>query len=133
MDITELNHYYNKFKYGEDIYHTLMQKRVREILLVSTFYDAFIFEKDGRLSDQIFGEYHQLNLTSVPKITSVLTGEEALRKLEEKKFDLVITMMRIGDISPFELSKKIKKNHPNLPVLLLLNIKSDISFIEKRL
>ena len=132
MDITELNHYYNKFKYGEDIYHTLMQKRVREILLVSTFYDAFIFEKDGRLSDQIFGEYHQLNLTSVPKITSVLTGEEALRKLEEKKFDLVITMMRIGDISPFELSKKIKKNHPNFPVLLLLNIKSDISFIEKR-
>ena len=55
MDITELNYYYNKFKYGEDIFHTLMQKRMKEILLVSTFYDAFIFEQDGRLAEQIFG------------------------------------------------------------------------------
>ncbi len=31
MDIQELNVYYNKFKYGEEIFHTLMQKRVREI------------------------------------------------------------------------------------------------------
>ncbi len=131
MDIKELNEYYNKFKYGEDIYHTLMQDRVREILLVSTFYDAFIFEQDGRLSEQIFGEFHQLNLTTPPRITSIPTGEEALRKLEETQFDLVITMMRIGDISPFELSRRIKQRHQNLPVILLLNLQSDVVLIEK--
>jgi CheY-like chemotaxis protein len=131
MDIKELIYYYNKFKYGEDIFHSLMQKRVREILLVSTFYDAFIFEQDGRLAEQIFGEFHELHLTFPSRITSVPTGEEALRKIDEIKFDLVITMMRIGEISPFELGRRIKQKYPKLPVLLLLNVQSDLVLIER--
>ncbi|MDD4309712.1 MAG: PEP/pyruvate-binding domain-containing protein [Candidatus Cloacimonetes bacterium] len=125
MKLEELNYYYNKFKFGEDIFHQLMQKRVRDILLVSTFYDAFIFEQDGRLSEQIFGEYRQLNLTTTPRITSVPTGEEALAKMKEQSFDLVITMMRIGDVGPFQLAKEIKSQNPDLPVLLLLNVATD--------
>ncbi len=125
MKLEELNYYYNKFKFGEDIFHQLMQKRVREILLVSTFYDAFIFEQDGRLSEQIFGEYRQLNLSTTPRITSVPTGEEALLKMKEQDFDLVITMMRIGEVGPFQLAKAIKQDCPDLPVLLLLNVASD--------
>lgn len=125
MKLEELNYYYNKFKFGEDIFHQLMQKRVRDILLVSTFYDAFIFEQDGRLSEQIFGEYRQLNLTTTPRITSVPTGEEALEKMKTQEFDLVITMMRIGEVGPFQLAKAIKKKTPDLPVLLLLNVASD--------
>lgn len=125
MKMEELNYYYNKFKFGEDIFHQLMQKRVRDILLVSTFYDAFIFEQDGRLSEQIFGEYRQLNLTTAPRITSVPTGEDALEILKKQSFDLVITMMRIGDIGPFQLAKEIKSKQPDLPVLLLLNVASD--------
>ncbi len=133
MDIQELNVYYNKLKYGEEIFHTLMQKRVREILLVSTFYDAYVFEQDGRLSERIFGEFHQLNLTYPPRIISVPTGEEALRKIDEGEidFDLVVTMMRTGEMTPFELSRKIKQKRPNLPVLLLLTGQSDIPLIEK--
>ncbi len=125
MKMEELNYYYNKFKFGEDIFHQLMQRRVRDILLVSTFYDAFIFEQDGRLSEQIFGEYRQLNLSTAPRITSVPTGEEALEKLKSHSYDLVITMMRIGEIGPFELAKRIKESHPDLTVLLLLNVASD--------
>ncbi len=125
MKMEELNYYYNKFKFGEDIFHQLMQKRVRDILLVSTFYDAFIFEQDGRLSEQIFGEYRQLNLTTAPRITSVPTGEDALKMLDQQNFDLVITMMRIGEIGPFQLAKQIKAKDSGLPVLLLLNVASD--------
>ncbi|HRX77270.1 MAG TPA: response regulator, partial [Candidatus Cloacimonadota bacterium] len=102
-----------------------MQRRVRDILLVSTFYDAFIFEQDGRLSEQIFGEYRQLNLSTAPRITSVPTGAEALEKLKHHSYDLVITMMRIGEVGPFELARKVKKDHPDLKVLLLLNVASD--------
>lgn len=131
MDLKELNYYYNKFKFGEDNFHNLMKHRVNEILLVSTFYDAFIFEQDGRLSEQIFGEYMQLNLSTAPRITSVPTGMQALELLKIKKFDLVITMMRIGTISPFKLSKMIKDEHPNLPVLLLLNVQNDVCLIDK--
>ncbi|MBT4575338.1 MAG: hypothetical protein HOB92_02600 [Candidatus Cloacimonetes bacterium] len=131
MDLKELNYYYNKFKFGEDNFHELMKKRVNEILLVSTFYDAYIFEQDGRLSEQIHGEYMQLNLSTAPRITSVPTGVQALELLKTKKFDLVITMMRIGEISPFKLSKKIKKGYPDLPILLLLNVSNDVGLIDK--
>ncbi|MBC8525360.1 MAG: hypothetical protein H8D22_00590, partial [Candidatus Cloacimonetes bacterium] len=127
----KLNYYYNKFKFGEDNFHNLMRNRVREILLVSTFYDAFIFEQDGRLSEQIYGEYRQLNLSTAPRITSVPTGRQAIKMLEERSFDLVITMMRIGEITPFELGKRIKEKYPDLPILLLLNVQSDISLVKK--
>jgi hypothetical protein len=125
MKLEELDYYYNKFKYGEDIFHQLMKKRVENILLVSTFYDAFIFEQDGRLTEQIFGEYEQLNLSTPPHITSVPTGQDAINKLKEQSFDLLITMMRIGEVGPFQLAKETKKLYPNLPVLLLLNVASD--------
>ena len=131
MNLKELNYYYNKFKFGEDNFHEMMKKKVHEILLVSTFYDAYIFEQDGRLSEQIHGEYMQLNLSTAPRITSVPTGAQALELLKTKNFDLVITMMRIGEISPFKLSKKIKKNYPDLPILLLLNVSNDVGLIDK--
>ena len=126
MDMRELNYYYNKFKYGEDIFHTLMRHRVREVLLVSTFYDAFMLEQDGRISEQVLGQYRELNLTLEPRITSVPTGEEALRKLQKNSYDLVITMPHIGEIKPTELAQKAKEIQPDIPVLLLLNSQSEI-------
>lgn len=130
METNDLIYYYNKFKYGEDSFHYLMSNKVKEILLISTFYDAFIFEQDGRLSEQIYGEYRQLNLSTAPMITSVPTGEEALRQLKTKKFDLVISMLHIGKTTAFEIAKKIKEFDPALPVLLLLNMQSDLSLLK---
>ena len=126
-----LNYYYNKFKFGEDIFFNLMNVRVKEILLVSTFYDAFIFEQDGRLSEQIHGEYQQLNLSTAPRITIAPTGQIAMDLLKTKKFDLVITSMRIGRISPTHLSKYIKENYPELSIILLINFQSDVASISK--
>ena len=130
METNDLIYYYNKFKYGEDSYHYLMANKVKEILLISTFYDAFIFEQDGRLSEQIYGEYRQLNLSTAPIITSVPTGEEALRMLKSKKFDLVISMLHIGKITAFEIAQQIKEFDPDLPILLLLNMQSDLSLLK---
>ena len=126
-----LNYYYNKFKFGEDNFHNLMKNRIREILLISTFYDAFIFEQDGRLSEQIIGEYQQLHLSTAPRITSVPTGRQAIKMLEKRPFDLVITMMRIGEITPFELGKIIKEKYPDLHIILLLNTQADISIVKQ--
>ena len=131
MKFNELRYYYEKFKYGEDNFHNLMQYRVKEILLISTFYDAYIFEHDSLLSEQIVGEYHQLNLTTVPRITSVPTGEDALDLLRSKHFDLVITTMRTGEANTFELSAKIKEIQKNVPVVLMLTVKSDIAIVNR--
>lgn len=127
----ELSRYYKRFKFGEDNFHRLMKRRVRTILLVSSFYDAFIFEQDGRLSEQVFGEYRQLNLSTAPRIISVPTGEDALRILDNYNFDLVITMNRIGTMTPGDFAEAIKERKPSIPVLLLLNIKNDIPDIDK--
>jgi len=130
MDPKELNYFYNKFKFGEESFHYLMRNRIKEILLVSSFYDAFTFEQDGRLSEQIFGEYRQLNLSTAPRITSVPTAEEALKLVERKTFDLVITMLHVGKTSSSELAKQIKNKQKDLPVVLLLSTFSDTNYFE---
>lgn len=130
METNDLINYYNKFKYGEDCFHYLMKNKVKEILLIATFYDAYILEQDGRLSEQIYGEYRQLNLSTAPMITSVPSGEEALKLLQTKEFDLVISLLHLGRFTAFETAKKIKQKYPSLPILLLLNTHSDLNLLK---
>ena len=87
MKLEELNKYYKKFKFGEDIFHNLMKRRVKEILLISNFYDAYILEQDGRLSEQLYGEYKQLNLTNEPRITliPISKSKNITEKLKSKQ------------------------------------------------
>jgi hypothetical protein len=57
-------------KSGEDyevpiqIFHNLMPSKVREILLVSSLYDAFIVEEEGLISEMVIEEYRHLLLSS---------------------------------------------------------------------
>ena len=69
------------------IYHELMANKVGDILLVSSPYDAFIMEEEGRLSTRIINEYKGLNLSKPPKLTWVSSASEAFEKLAEKRFD----------------------------------------------
>ena len=50
------------------VFHELMAKKVRDILLVSTPYDAWIMEEDCRLSERIIHEYRGLNLSHPPRL-----------------------------------------------------------------
>ena len=101
------------------IFHELMTKRINKVLLVSSYYDNFILEEDGRLSDQVFEEFHNLNLRTLPSITRVASAKEALKLVNKKEFDLVITMRRLGDIDAFDLGQNIKEIR-DIPVILLL-------------
>jgi len=112
------------------IFHELMAVKIREILLVSSPYDAYIMEEDNSMASRIIHEYHGLNLSQPPRITRATTGEEALallgggvkdknRDKKHKKFDLVITMPHLGGMDGCMLAKKIKELSPDLPVILL--------------
>jgi CheY-like chemotaxis protein len=101
------------------VFHELMANKVRDILLVSTPYDAWIMEEDCRLSERIINEYRGLNLSNPPRFTWVATAGEALAALDKKKFDLVITMLRLADMDAFMLGRKIKNKDADLPVILL--------------
>ncbi len=101
------------------VFHELMANKVTEILLVSSPYDAFIMEEDGRLAERIIHEYRGLNLSRPPKLTWVSTAQEALETIRKQSFDLVVTMPRLGDMEPGMLGNEIKKTRPELPVILL--------------
>ena len=116
----DLNELFRKHKSDNEIFHDLIQFKVREILIVTTIYDAFILEQEDRLTEQIFGDYYQLNLSTAPRVTSASSGEEALEQLGERQFDLVVLTMRINDMTPFELSKKIRAKNESIPIFLLL-------------
>ncbi|MFW9995715.1 MAG: PEP/pyruvate-binding domain-containing protein [Candidatus Odinarchaeota archaeon] len=118
--------FYLEYKPKYQVFHELMEKRINRVLLVASHYDSFILEEDGRLSDQIFEEYHNLNLRTLPQITSVTSANEALELLEQEDFDLVITMRRLGDIDPFNFGREVKKIR-EIPVVLLLNNAPDLS------
>jgi CheY-like chemotaxis protein len=112
---------HDEFDLSFKVYYELMAKRVSEILLVSSPYDAFTMEEDGRLAERIIHEYRGLNLTRPPRLTWASTAREALAKLSSSRFDLVITMPRLNDMEPYELGREIKQNYCNTPVFLMLH------------
>ncbi|HKK09739.1 MAG TPA: hypothetical protein VJ939_02830, partial [Bacteroidales bacterium] len=125
-----LRRFLNKSNYNRDIYHDLMPFKVKEILLIANLYDAFSIEKEGRFSEHVLGEYHQMNLTSMPRITGVSSEEEAFREMSKKHFDLIIFMIGLDVKSPIALSEKIKEKFPYIPIHALLNNNSSIGYFE---
>ncbi len=127
-----LQKFLNKSNYDRDLYHDLMPFKVREILLVATLYDAYSIEKEGRFSEHVLGEYHQLSLTSIPRITGVSNAHEAMDQLRSKHFDLVILMIGTDKKSPIGLSCEIKNEYPYIPVFMLLNNNSDMEYLMQK-
>ena len=127
MDANTFKAVFDRVTFGEDDFHELMRWRILRILVVLPHYDAWILEHDAKLADQIVGEYHQLNLTTVPRLTTVADGEEALEMLTHRTFELIIIGMRVGEISPAELAERAKALHPEIAVLLLLSSRSDLA------
>jgi CheY-like chemotaxis protein len=103
------------------VFHELMARKVTDILLVSSPYEAFIMEEEGRLAERIIHEYRGLNLSRPPMLTWVSTSQEALEALRRKKFDLVITMPLVDDTDAYDLGRTIKQSFPDLPVFLLVH------------
>ena len=108
--------YINRFH----AFQNLMRYRVREILLVSSLYDSFILEEDGRLYEMILSEYHDLNLSQAPGLTRVSGGREAIEMArEQKRFDLIITTLSPGDMEAVEFARAVKEAELDIPVVLL--------------
>jgi hypothetical protein len=122
-----LQKFLNKQNANRDIFHDLMPFKVKEILLVATLYDAYAIEKEGHFPEHILGEYHQLNLTSMPRITGVSSYTEALEQLKSKHFDLVILMIGTDWNTPVQIGSRVKKDFPYIPIYVLLNNDREIN------
>ena len=126
-----LQSFINQHNADRDVYHDLMPFKVHEILLISTLYDAYSIEREDRLTDNILGEYSKLSLSSVPRITGVSTLEEALEKLEERYFNLIIIMMGADTVTPLRMAARIKGEYKHIPLYLLVNNSIIVNEIEK--
>ncbi len=98
----------------------LMTHRVQEILLVSSAYDSYILEEDGLLSEMIYSEYADLGLTNAPNVTRVSSGSEALERVRSHRFDLVISMVRLGNMDVEHFCRAVHDYQPELPIALMI-------------
>ena len=104
-----------------------MARRVRRILLICSSYDRFSLEEDGRIEKQISQEYAELELSNPPEIRRVETTAQALDLLEKgERFDLVITMYFVGEISVFDFSTRAKAYDPEMPIVLMSSFSREV-------
>lgn len=108
-------------------FQDLMQRRIFNVLLVASPYDAFMMEEDGRIEEQLYFEYVALNLSSPPRVTRVSTIDEAIDKLREKHFGLVIMMPGMELSDTFLGANRIKELRPNIPIVVLTPFSKEVS------
>lgn len=108
-------------------FQNLMQRRIFNVLLIASPYDAFMMEEDGRVEEQLYFEYVRLNLSSPPRVTRVSTTAEAAVEMRAKTFDLVI-VMPANDISESMAGARgIKREHPDVPLVVLTPFSKEVS------
>ena len=101
-------------------FQKLMRYKIREILLVSSLYDYYLFEEDGRLYELLREEYQVLNLSQAPEITHVSNGSEAFElAVTEGNFDLIITTLHIEDMHAVKFAQMIRRAGLTIPIILL--------------
>lgn len=121
------NKNFKQLYFKDTTFANLMQKRIFNVLLIASRYDAFMLEEDGRVDEQIFFEYTSLNLSSPPRFTQVTTPEEAFSELASKRYDLIIAMPGIENSDIFEQAKKIKLLYPDIPIVILTPFSREVS------
>lgn len=110
---------YTKYYFADTQFNLMMKKRIYQVLLISSTYDAFMLEEDGRIDEQIFMEYVSLSLRYPPQFIKVTSETEAFAVLEDKHVELVISMLSIEKSDTFDLALRIKKIYPRIPIVAL--------------
>ncbi len=101
-------------------YTSLMERRVRRILLVCNNYDSFALEEDGRIDVQIAQEYAELNLSNPPAIERAETTQQAIAKVHlGERYDLILLVYSAGGNDVWDFAAEAKRLQPNCPIVLL--------------
>jgi len=130
MYFNELIEAYYRENREQEMFHDLMRYRVHEILLVASLYNSFVIKQDGALSEQIYGEFFSLNLTTIPRVTCAYTPESAREMFVHNNFDMVIIMAGLDFDAPLELASDFRLFNPDVPILLLAMNNSSLAGLE---
>ena len=111
-------------------FQNLMRFRIRNILLVSSLYDLYLFEEDGRLYELIRAEYQLMNLSHSPDLVRVSNGKDAIEMVkEEKRFDLIITTLHIDDMTAINFANLVRESGLDVPVILLAHDNRELKYL----
>lgn len=116
-----------KYYFIETSFNLMMKRRIYQILLISSTYDSFMLEEDGRIDETIFLEYVSLNLRYPPQFIKVTSEEEAFEVLEDKRIELVISMLNIEKTDTFDIAMRIKKQYPKIPIVVLTPFSREVN------
>lgn len=130
MEKIDLRRIYKRRKTDRDIFQELMAFKVREILFIANYYDAYTIEREGQFTDKVYGEYLQVNLYTAPRFTSVANEEEALELLSQRRFHLIIIMAGLDKETPLQISGRLKQKYPDIPQLMLVNNNADLAYFD---
>ena len=119
--------YLSQLYLKDTAFQKLMQKRVYNVLLIASTYDAFIMEEDGRVEEQIYFEYVSLNLSSPPRVVRVGDYARALEMLQHSNFDLIIAMPGVDISETFVHAREIKAKYPDTPFVVLTPFSREVS------
>jgi CheY-like chemotaxis protein len=108
-------------------FQELMQKRIFNVLLVASPYDAFMMEEDGRIEEQLYFEYVALNLSSPPRINQVATTGEAIEAMSQKHYDLIIMMPGMDISETFTGARRLKEIRHDIPIVVLTPFSKEVS------
>ena len=118
---------------GFHSFQDLMQHRVHEILLVSSIYESFLFEEDGRLDESLISEYQDLGLVHLPRLRRVVSGTAALERVcADKGPDLIITTAHVGDMTGADFVRRVRSLGLKTPVILLTHDHRELEVLRAR-
>jgi hypothetical protein len=94
---------------------------IKKILLLSSSYDYFLLEEEGRI-EKLFQHIYPKDLPlQPPEITQVESSQDAKHHLDNDQFDLFIIFNEPQDINLLSFTNSIKDLHPDLPIVYLAN------------
>lgn len=111
----------------ETAFQNLMQRRVHNILLIASPYDTFMLEEDGRVEEQIYKEYMDLNLSAPPRFIKVNDFEHALVRMRYVRPDLIIVMPGVEIGATLQDTAQLRRLHPGIAIVLLLPFARQVS------
>lgn len=116
-----------KYYFIDTSFNLLMKRRIYQVLLISSTYDAFMLEEDGRIDESIFMEYVSLSLRYPPQFIKVTSEEEAFEVLNDKNIELIISMLTIEKSDSFDIASRIKSKYPRIPFVVLTPFSREVS------
>jgi CheY-like chemotaxis protein len=116
-----------KYYFIDTSFNLLMKRRITQVLLISSNYDAFMLEEDGRIDETVFMEYVSLGLRYPPQFIKLTSEEEAFEVLEDKHVELVISMLSIEKTDTFDLAIRIKNKYPKIPIVVLTAFSREVN------